>query len=803
MTRFLLSGLLLMLGLTAFGQRENFNIEFISNVPYPEECNDIWGYVDSNGIEYAILGTQQATAILSLEDPANPIERAYIPGATSIWRDMKHHANHVFVVADQGADGILSIDMSHAPDSITWTFTNPSFVLFDTIPDTLARAHNLFIDPNGYIYLAGANINSGGVMIMDGFTNPDTPRFVGAADARYSHDVMVRNDTIYSSDIQSGFFSVIDATDKANPVTLATQRTTSNFTHNAWVSDDGKYLFTTDERPNGRVDAYDISDLDAIERLDDWRPPSTLDRGVIPHNTHYLDGYVITSYYTDGVKITDVHRPDNMVEVGSYDTWLGGDGGFEGCWGAYPYLPSGLLLASDITSGLWVFQPSYERACYLEGTIRDMETNAGIFDALVTIDGTPDMLIERSGVDGGYAAGQYDEGEISVTVTHPEYFPASGTATLIRGEVVILDILMEKKPLFQISGRVLDASTGEGIPDAQVIINSVELSYETLADEDGNYTIDVILGEATGVAGVWGYSQALLEGLDITGSQIIDFELEEGYFDDYVMDLGWTTGGTAPRGRWTRETPVGKTFGGSLSNPSRDLLDDIGTQLYVTGNEPLGGAGADDVDNGNVVLTSPLMDLAQYEEPVIQYTSWFFNAGGEGAINDTLWVYLHNQDERILLEAIAESNGAFREKSTFFIKDSLEITDSMFVVFETEDLPESGHIVEAAVDGFFAGDFATVSTNELVSLVDIKAYPNPFDRTVLLDLPAELDRSEITVILSDMAGRSVATYHLGESLGQDGNIARLEMHSSITRGFYVLRVQNEQRNLAVIKLMKL
>ena len=64
---------------------QNRNLTMLSNVGYPEICNDIWGYVDQDEIEYAILGTTLATAILSLEDPENPIERAYIPGATSTW----------------------------------------------------------------------------------------------------------------------------------------------------------------------------------------------------------------------------------------------------------------------------------------------------------------------------------------------------------------------------------------------------------------------------------------------------------------------------------------------------------------------------------------------------------------------------------------------------------------------------------------------------------------------------------------------------------------------------------------------
>ena len=39
-----------------------------------------------------------------------------------------------------------------------------------------------------------------------------------------------------------------------------------------------------------------------------------------------------------------------------YDTWPGSSGGFSGAWGVYPYLPSGNILVSDISSGLFILK---------------------------------------------------------------------------------------------------------------------------------------------------------------------------------------------------------------------------------------------------------------------------------------------------------------------------------------------------------------------------------------------------------------------------------------------------------------
>ena len=81
--------------------QENFNVTLLSNVNVGNESNDIWGYVDGNGIEYAVIGTVANTQVFSLEDPSNPILRYTVAGATSIWRDIKSYGNYLYVVADE------------------------------------------------------------------------------------------------------------------------------------------------------------------------------------------------------------------------------------------------------------------------------------------------------------------------------------------------------------------------------------------------------------------------------------------------------------------------------------------------------------------------------------------------------------------------------------------------------------------------------------------------------------------------------------------------------------------------------
>ena len=54
----------------------------------------------------------------------------------------------------------------------------------------------------------------------------------------------------------------------------------------------------------------------------------------------------------------DISNPASPFKVAYYDTHPGNTdyNGFFGCWGTYPYLPSGTILASDDLNGLFVMQ---------------------------------------------------------------------------------------------------------------------------------------------------------------------------------------------------------------------------------------------------------------------------------------------------------------------------------------------------------------------------------------------------------------------------------------------------------------
>ena len=63
------------------------------------------------------------------------------------------------------------------------------------------------------------------------------------------------------------------------------------------------------------------------------------------------------SYYYDGLQVWDVRDPQNISRVLHFSTSnIPHRPTFEGAWGVYPFLPSGVILVSDMQEGLFVIE---------------------------------------------------------------------------------------------------------------------------------------------------------------------------------------------------------------------------------------------------------------------------------------------------------------------------------------------------------------------------------------------------------------------------------------------------------------
>lgn len=416
---------------------QNVNVTHRSTMTFSNQnLANIWGYT-ANGHEYALVGAEDGLIIVDVTDPDDPQQIVQIPGPSSSWREIKTYQNYAYVVTEHGTVGIQVVNLSNLPSSnLTYQNVNPGGI---------NKAHALHVDETkGYLYVYGSNLQGGKSVVFNLNNNPYSPAYVNFVNhIGYVHDGYVDNDLLYSSHIYAGQFAIINMANKNSPVLLGTQNTPGNFTHNTWKS--GNYLFTTDEVSNSFLTSYDVSDPTDIKELDRIR--ITPGSGSIVHNTHVTDNYAVTSWYKDGFSIIDVSRPANIVEVGRYDTYPNGAGnGFEGCWGVYPYFPSGTIVASNIRAQgtengeLWVMTPDYVRGCYLEGTVTDSITGNPISGV--------DVIIQSSGVSGttnafgNYKIAQLQDGAVTVSFTKAGYVTKLLSATLSNGVLTILDAIL-------------------------------------------------------------------------------------------------------------------------------------------------------------------------------------------------------------------------------------------------------------------------------------------------------------------------------------------------------------------------
>jgi len=772
-----------------------FNIELLSNLKYDVRLSNIWGWTAPDSTEYALVGTQRGVSIVSLKDPRNPREVAAVPGSTSSWREIKSWGNHAYIVTDQSgtADGLLIIDLSKLPDSVTYVNWKPTIEGLGT----LGRAHTLFIDEKGICYIYGSQLNGGGAIIADVATNPKAPIYLGKGNSVYVHDGYVRNDTLYAAEIYDGRVAIYDAKDKMNVKLLATQNTPSRFTHNTWLSDNGKYLFTTDEVQNAPIAAYDISNLDDIQEVTEFRRQETLNRGVVPHNVHVKDRFLVTAYYTDGVNIIDATQPDNLIEVGNYDTYPGGDGGFNGAWGAYPYFPSGTIVVSDISNGLFVLKPTYIKAAFLNGKVTDAVTGQPISDVTIQVQ-SAQLNDRKTDLAGDYKTGQAIAGTFSVLFSKAGYESKTLQAGLQNDSVTILNTALMPLITYNVTGRAIQAGNNAGVANAKILVVNDTFTYETTADVAGNFNLNaVIAGSYDLYVGAWGYLQKVERNIIIDNNKTVTVALNRGYQDDFVLDLGWTQQNEgANTGDWERGIPIGTNFNGLLANPGEDIASDEGRACYMTGNGG-GSAGDDDVDGGTVRLLSPSMDLTTYQNPIISYYTWFFNDGGNNNPDDSLVVRLSNGLDTITLETLKNSQSTWHPKSSFRVKDFITLTNNMIIWFETGDAAPNLHVVEAAVDAFLVAEGVPTPVAEIESnLLSITAFPNPFSQQIKLQyqLPEATDKTALLVY--NVMGQLI------ENITIENQNGIIELGNLYNNGVYFIKLQTDNKLSNSLKVIK-
>ncbi|MBK8983201.1 MAG: choice-of-anchor B family protein [Ignavibacteria bacterium] len=337
---------ILLISSEVFSQLPNQNTYLIANMNIHPSYSGLWGYVDNEGREYAVLGCSNGTSVVNVTDSSNVYEVGFIPGPVSGWREVKVYSHYAYVVSEGTNSRLQIIDLQYLPDSInlarTWSYSGYTYT-------------HAISQSGPYLYLSGGNASpNGGVQIVD-VTDPVNPVRRGYNSERYVHDCRIRNDTIWTCNILNQRVSIINSGDKDNPHEIRNFLTLQGFPHNCAITDDRKYLFVTHENEDpGVLEIYNIEDLEDITYVRSWQPTGITTS--VTHNVEIYGSYAIVAHYTSGVRIIDISDPENPVETAWYDTRPQDNSTqFEGCWAVY-LLPSGKIIASDISNGLFVIR---------------------------------------------------------------------------------------------------------------------------------------------------------------------------------------------------------------------------------------------------------------------------------------------------------------------------------------------------------------------------------------------------------------------------------------------------------------
>lgn len=755
---------LLCLVLVAFFPKDsaaqNHHIQPRSVVEFPnEELAGVWGYAQ-NGREYALVAASHGMKVVDVTNPDSPFVAATVPHQSNHGGEIRTYRNFAYLsmrgIIGSNA-GVLIVDLSVLPDP---NLPRRWYRGDGEIIEKLTYAHTLGIDTTtGHLYTFGGSPNQGAI-VMDIGTDPWNPKYVGRfTDLGYIHDGFIDNDTLYAAHIYTGLVSVVDMRDKKQPVVLGTVLTPGRFPHNTWLGSDRRVMFSTDEKLPSFLTAYDVTDPSDIFELYRYTPsPKT-----IAHNTILKDKFAVTSWYTAGLSIADVHRPENIVEVARYDLYPQAENDlYDGCWGVYPWLPSGTLLATEISgystnplpgfSGkLHVLTPEYRRAAHFEGTV--VSTCDGQAVPGVSVELLGGQAVRQVYADGfgRFRTGQVDTGFVNLKFSKPGFRDTVLTVPAVSGEVQNLTVGLS--PLNPVSLQIrVQKPDGEALPFFKFALVGPFKTFEMATDAQGLVTANCIFGsEFCVISNQWGWQ------MEISASFKNDTSLllvpEPGYLDLFETDFGYTTSAslTGGRGEWVRGKPTATFWQGIYpANPPNDAPIDCGSTCYYTGDESLYPQNA--IITGAAELVTSKIQIENFTNPVLSFWYWLFLRPDAKINQGSLQAYAVQNGQSKLLVKFTEWDTVWRQSDEISLAAFKNGQGPIQIKFWAAGISEPYLVnLEAAIDRFQIKN-GTVSTAEPAGRAAFSVFPNPAAERVFLLETSDSPVAERVRVL-DVLGR--------------------------------------------------
>jgi len=328
-----------------------------------------WGWKQPvTNKEYAIVGSSSGTYFIDITNPTSPTVSAFVSGKPNCtWREIKTYQNYCYVVSDDGSPNTFQIiDMAQLPSTVTVVHNGVTY---------FERGHTIFIDgDNMYIgsttYSAG-NSPAYSSMNVYSLLTPTAPLFLRSLATDYPsiatvHDMYVNNDTVFASCGNQGLYMY-----RYNASTVSfsllgsyTGYPGAGYNHSSWMTADKKHLVFCDEVPTQlSIKLVNIQNFANVQPVQTMKPHAN----TTAHNPYVVgNNFAFVACYQDGLNIYNIATPANPFLAGFFDThpqggfnvnnYFGAD--YRGNWGAYPYLPSGVVIAVDMQNGIFLLDPA-------------------------------------------------------------------------------------------------------------------------------------------------------------------------------------------------------------------------------------------------------------------------------------------------------------------------------------------------------------------------------------------------------------------------------------------------------------
>lgn len=378
--------------------------------------NDIWGWKSqTTGKEYALVGCFNGTAFVDISNPTAPVLVGNLPTHTtpSLWRDLESRGNFLFIGSEAPGHGLQVFDLTALDTATNFpvTFTETAHYA------GFGNSHTIAINQEtGFLYAMGTGTFAGGLHIVD-ISNPYEPVIAGGFDLDgYTHDGYI---TIYQGpdpDYQGAeimvacnadALTIVNCTDKSDCQLISTATYPNvGYVHQGWFTKDMRYFLEddeTDEMNQGvqtRTHIWDLNDLDnpVYIGFKQWNNTA------IDHNLYIQDQFVFASNYRSGVRAYDAINAGsgNLTEIGYFDLYAPDDGtAFSGTWSNYPFLPSGVNIATSMYDGFFITRPTMVQFSENEWTI--CGENEVSFTASINTNLTFPLTAQVSGLPGNVA----------------------------------------------------------------------------------------------------------------------------------------------------------------------------------------------------------------------------------------------------------------------------------------------------------------------------------------------------------------------------------------------------------------